>query len=365
MRNLFNVPDNYFLSHSVGCLPHVTPDVLQDTYFLPWREMGGAAWPAWMEILEDFRSGLSALFNTAIHNICPQTNVSSALTKIIHALPKRADRNTILCSVDDFPTIGFVLQQAERAGYTVRMVEGDPSNLVTWLNAMDDTVSIIHITHAFSNTSKLTPVKQLCDIARDKGIFSIVDIAQSAGILPIDLAALQPDFAIGTGVKYLCFGPGACFLYASDKMIETSQPIDVGWFSHEQPFEMNIRNFRYADTAMRFFGGTPSPAPFAMANAALKLWHEIGLDKTQGRAQNLLDRLASAAPNHMLVSPSASTERGGSCVIAPDDREAFRTALDARRIAFDERAEGFRFSVHGYTSDADIETLCEAFSKLR
>lgn len=313
-----------------------------------------------MEALDVFRAGLGDLIGADANNICPQTNVSSALTKIIHALPDRPGRKTILCSEEDFPTIGFVLKQAERAGFSVRFVTGDVCDPEAWTRQWDETVGIVHITHAFSNTSKLAPVRALCEAARRRGAVSIVDIAQSAGIVPVDLRSWQPDFAIGTGVKFLCFGPGACFLYASDEMIETCEPVDVGWFSHEDPFEMDIQSFRYAASAMRFFGGTPSPSPFILANAALALWREIGLENVQQQAQARLSGLVDQVPGDTLVSPRDPAARGGALVVGPKDRDAFRVAAAKAGLKCDERKHGFRFSVHGYTSDAE----CDAFARV-
>lgn len=362
MRERFHVPDNYFLSHSVGCLPIQAPDRLAESYFAPWRDKGGGAWPDWMDVLDRFRTSLAQLFGTHAHNICPQSNVSSALTKIIYALPDLGPRKTILCTEADFPTIGFVLKQAERMGFKVRFVTGDVSDPEAWINAWDDSVGIVHITHAFSNTSKLSPVARLCEVARARGAISIVDIAQSAGIVPIDLSLWAADFAIGTGVKFLCAGPGACYLYASNEMITSCQPIDVGWFSHEDPFEMDIHDFRYAESAMRFFGGTPSPAPFVMACSALDLWQKIGIERVQARAQMLLSRLADSVPERLLISPSDPRNRGGTLVVNPDNREALTDALQTASIRHDERRDGFRFSVHGYTHEDEIDRLGEVLN---
>ncbi len=360
MREHFHVPDNYFLSHSVGCLPKTASDQLKHSYFDSWSAEGGEAWPDWLGVLDTFRARLGALLGSPARNLCPQTNVSSGLTKLLYGLPDRGEKTTILCSAEDFPTIGFVLKQAERMGFHVRFMDGDVTDLNAWTDVWDDTVGLVHITHAFSNTSKLAPVAELCALARDRDAVSVVDIAQSAGAIPVALDQWRPDFAVGTGVKFLCFGPGACFLYASDDMIGSCAPIDVGWFSHEQPFEMNIHDFRYADSAMRFFGGTPSPAPFILANAALALWETLDPARVQARIQSHLDRLCAAvAPPH-LVSPRSSVARGGTLVINPNAPAAFRNRLAEHRIKCDERPGGFRFSVHGYTVDHEIDTLIDA-----
>lgn len=362
MRDHFHVPDNYFLSHSVGCLPKILPDHLNQAYFEPWKTLGGDAWPGWLDVLETFRARLGAMLGSPARNLCPQTNISSGLTKLLYALPDRGYKTTILCSEEDFPTIGFVLKQAERMGWRIRFLRGDVTDMKTWAEAWDDEVGLVHVTHAFSNTSRLAPVGELCALAREHGAISVVDIAQSAGAIPVDLSKWRPDFALGTGVKFLCFGPGACFLYASDEMIETSQPLDVGWFSHEDPFEMDIHDFRYADSAMRFFGGTPSPAPFGVANAALDLWDRVGPERVHAKIQEHLDLLCAAVPANWLVSPRERAARGGTLVIDPPDRDRLRASLNAANIRCDERKEGFRFSVHGYTETQEIERLAAIFA---
>ena len=359
MREHFHVPENYFLSHSVGCLPRIAPDRMSQEYLETWKTQGGDAWPGWLDVLESFRTRLGGLFGSPARNICPQSNVSSGLTKLLYALPVRGGKPTILCSEEDFPTTGFVFKQAERMGFRVKFVRGDVADLDAWLASWDESVGLVFITHAFSNTSKLAPVAELCDLARGRGAISVVDVAQSAGAVPVDFSVWQPDFAVGTGVKFLCFGPGACFLYASDEMIETCAPIDVGWFSHNQPFEMDINHFRYADSATRFFGGTPSPAPFVLANAAMEVWERVGLDHVHTQIQAHLNRLCDSVSDDRLVSPRLDGARGAAFVVNPEDRDLVRTALETNKILFDERREGFRFSVHAYTNDTDIHRLID------
>lgn len=359
MRDLFDVPDRYFLSHSVGCLPKSSREALNAHYFEPWGRLGGNAWPSWLAILEEYRSKLGALLGSGPETICPQTNVSSALTKIIYSLPAPSARNVILLSPQDFPTNGFVFKQAERAGYKLKFVDGDITNPEVWDKVIDSAVAIVHITHALSNKSHLLPVKHICESARDKEVVSIVDIAQSVGVVPIDVMDWQADFVIGTGVKFLCCGPGACFLYASIQMLETCRPVDVGWFSHENPIEMDIHDFRYAGDAMKFFGGTPSPAPYILANESLSILQHIGPHSLSNTIQKTLSLLTANLPEAMIKSPSNAGARGATLVLDPPDRDKLRTALNRQNILCDERAEGFRFSVHGYTSTSDLEELQE------
>lgn len=357
MRQFFHVPNNYFLSHSVGCQLKTLPSFIQKSYFEPWQNSGGDAWPAWLDILNLFRTKLASYLGVKQSDICPQTNVSSALTKVLYSLPKRTERKTILLSPNDFPTIGFALKQAEKSGYLLRFVKGDITDVQNWKDAMDASVQLVHITHAISNTSQLLPVKEICALAREKEIYSVVDIAQSVGIVPINLGDWDADFSIGTSVKFLCGGPGACFLYVNSNINEQCEPIDVGWFSHENPFEMDIHNFKYAPDALRFWGGTPSPAPFTAALHSLQFWQKPENKNASEITQTHLDLLSNTIPDAALVSPRNTNSRGGTLVVSPQKRLTLRTALADQNIKHDERKEGFRFSVHGYTPQDDVDLL--------
>lgn len=355
MRDHFDVPDTYFLSHSVGCLPRTVRDALQQSYLGPWQS--GTNWSDWMPMVEQFRAGIASLLCVTSAAICPQTNISSGLTKIIHALPHDPKRDVIVLSKQDFPTIGFVMILAERAGYRLRFIDGDPTDLAVWKAAIDAQTAIVHVTHALSDSSHLLPVADICAVTKKAGAISIVDIAQSLCAVPTPVATWDPDFVLGTGVKFLCAGPGACFLYAKPARWSDCEPVDVGWFSHENPFEMDIMDFRYAEDAMRFFGGTPSPAPLICANASMALWQSLDRPDVQAKIQTHLDSLMGSIPKAWRVSPVDAARRGATFVIKPTNPDKLAQSLTDQGILHDQRKTGFRFSVHGYTPDHDVEKL--------
>lgn len=361
MRELFHVPDNYFLSHSVGCLPKSARHELDRAFLGPWES--GTTWADWMPLIDTFRAGIGELLGVEAASICPQTNVSSGLTKIVYSQPFRPERSVIVLSRQDFPTIGFVMKQAERLGYRLRFIEGDPTDITSWKAAIDAETAFVHITHALSDSSHLLPVSSICALAKAVNATTIVDIAQSLGAVAVPVSAWDPDFVIGTGVKFLCAGPGACFLYARPDQIAASEPLDVGWFSHENPFEMDIGNFRYAADAMRFFGGTPSPAPLSLANAALDVWQSVDMSAVYARIQSQLNLLLSSISTEHLASPTRADARGATFVIKQAVRSGLHTELLDHGIQYDERKTGLRFSIHGYTSDAEIERLASLIAK--
>lgn len=362
-RAAFHVPDGaYFLSHSVGLQPRAATSALEQGFFTPWKVADARIWDHWLATIDAFRSGLGPLIGARAVDICPQTNISSALSKIMFSLPERARRKKIVLTEDDFPTVGFVAAQARRLGYELLLLPGGPrlADVDAWTPAFHEDVQLVIVTHVFSNIAVRAPVAEIARRAHERGVFSVLDLAQSAGAVPIDLAAWRPDFAVGTSVKYLCGGPGACFLWTEKETAARCSPLDVGWFSHEAPFEFDIRNFRYAEGALRYWGGTPSVAPFAIATAGFEALARFGVEAIFAHNQELLSRLIENLPKGAFLSHVKEGERGCSVVIDVRDLDRASKALDAAGVHHDSRKGGIRLSTHLYNDASDVRRAGEA-----
>lgn len=350
--DLFAKPDGiYLLSHSVG-LPLRDARYGVTDYFDTWERNPVNAWPQWLRDLKGFRSALAALLGGNPESLCPQANVSGGLAKILGSLLRTNRNPTILLSEDAFPSVGYV---CEHAGYNVRYIDraADPLDPATWASHFDD-VHMALITHVHSNTGEVSPVAEIVEAARKKYVVTIVDVAQSAGVIPIDVEAWRADFLVGSCVKWLCGGPGAGWLWANPKIIERCQPIDVGWFSHEEPFEFDIHNFRYAPDALRFWGGTPSVLPAIVARRSIEAITNIGITEIRRHNLALTDQLIEAL-GPLVVSPHDPAQRGGTVIVdAGANNEATLALLAAANIAADHRATGIRISPHIYNSPDDI-----------
>ncbi len=363
-KDLFEVPPGgpYLLAHSVGCLPARSRAAFNDTVLKPWAQKGGDAWPDWLAAIDDFRSALAQLLGGRLDDYCPQPNLSAALYSLLSALPRREGRNVIVASAHSFPSLGFVMQQADSLGLTLELIpeDRDPGDLDTWDQALRNDVAAVLVMHVHSNTNVASPIADIAEIARSRGIFSIIDVAQSAGILPIDVAALSADAIIGSCVKWLCGGPGAGFLWVDPASINDLHPRNVGWFSHEAPFEFDIRDFRYAPDARRFWGGTPSVAPCVLAASGIGLINEIGVPAILAHNRSLIAHIASQAPDH-LRPQFDRTARGGTICLQPGgDIDRMAAALTERNCKFDRRGETLRLSFHLWNDQTDADLVAEA-----
>lgn len=359
-REAFHIPGKrYFLTHSIGCQPKAHDAAVSAGYAEPWRAPQEDTWTPWLETIERFKTGLAPLIGARAEDLCVQTNVSGALAKILFSLPERGKRRKIVLTEDDFPTVGFVLAQAERMGYELCFLPGgqrlaDPE---VWTAALDAHTQMVLATHVFSNSSVMAPVAEICRVAREREVFSVLDVAQSAGGVIVDLDAWRPDFAIGTSLKYLCGGPGAAYLWADRKAAARCEPLDVGWFSHEAPFEFDIRSFRFAEGAARYYGGTPSIAPFAGASSAHAILGEVGMETIAAHNQALLARLIDALPRTSILSMTKTGAHGCGVMVKPKNTDKAAAALKDAQVFFDTRQNALRFSVHLYNSEDDVDAL--------
>lgn len=359
--------DIYLLNHSVGKLPRSTREIFEQEYFAPWENADGDPWQHWLAIIENFQSSLAQLFNGQAHEFCPQANISSALSKLLGALATSTDnRKTLLYSENDFPSTGFVIQQAKQLGFTPKVItkELDPQDLNVWNEHLTHEVAAVLIAHVHYNTSRLIDVEAITQLCRQRGIFSIIDIAQSAGIIPIDVQQWQADAVIGSSVKWLCGGSGAGYLWMKDEVAEQLTPSDVGWFSHQLPFEFDINHFKYHRGALRFWGGTPSVAPYCIATNGIKTVDTIGVKTIRAHNQQITQTLVDQLQEfgHRLNSPINAEARGGTLVIKLIDKyeQSIQKKLNQLNVKFDTRALGIRISPHIYNSQEQMHVLIQA-----
>lgn len=360
--NLFYVPENpYFLSHSVGCLPKSSEQFLADNLMMPWKTSGGDAWGNWLGVVDGFCLALSKLLGGQASEYCPQTNLSSGFSKFLQALPKPdPKRNRIVMDADAFPSMGFVVKGLESLGFKLVLLEHQvsQSQLQTWQDNLDESVLCALITHVHSNTGRVSDVTSITELCSQQGIYSAVDIAQSAGILAIDLTKWNADIVLGSCVKWLCGGPGAGYIWVNPKLINSLVPVDVGWFSHQNPFEWDIRHFECADSAKRFWGGTPSVAPYALALNGINTILDVGVAKVFEHNRVLAKPVVQAF-QPVLLTPINMSQTGGTLCLHLDDHSlnTLQQKLDGQACHYDTRGNTVRLSFHIYNSQRDVDVL--------
>ena len=351
---------NYLLNHSVGRPLKTSENDFAERFYEPWKKSNDEPWEKWLETINDFTLSLAKIFNAKQSEFCPQVNLSSGLTKILMSLKQvQKKKSVVLVSEIDFPGMGFALKKSLPEDCEIRFipVNEDITNSSIWDAYMTEDIDLVFVSHAYSNTGQLSPISDVISMARSRDIISILDIAQSAGIVPIDLTALKPDFMLGSSVKWLCGGPGAAYLWVNTERLSSCEPKDVGWFSHENPFEFDIHNFRYHDSALKFWGGTPVVAPFVIATNSINYFTKIGIKNIRKHNQALIAKTANEIDLEF-VSPRDEAIRGGTMILDfGSNQQKVLNHLQDNNIGVDLRSHGIRISPHIYNDEQDIDQL--------
>ena len=202
--------------------------------------------------------------------------------------------------------------------------------------------------------------------AHEVGAAVILDCYQSAGIVPVDLTALDVDFAVGGSVKWLCGGPANGWLYVRPDLVERLRPTYTGWQAHARPFAFD-EEMVFANGAARFLTGTPNPGAHMAGTAGYDLIEEIGVERIREnslRQTQLLIDLADAAGFEVPRprDPAAPRRRGH---VAVPDGAAVYAELEARGILCDFRpGAGIRLGPHFFTTDEELRFAVEQIAQI-
>ncbi|MBT1445270.1 aminotransferase class V-fold PLP-dependent enzyme [Shewanella sp. JM162201] len=374
-KSQFYLPEGrYLLNHSVGRPLLSAKAGFEADFWRPWCDSGREPWGHWLNAIEAFREALARLFDGDKADFCPQVNLSSALTKLLMSHPRlnRVGARVLMCE-EDFPSMGFAVQKALPKAQIRFIPQGqDLTDANVWQQYLDAELDLVFISHAFSNLGVLAPVADIVGRCRELGVLSLVDVAQSAGVVPLSLTELAPDFLIGSSVKWLCGGPGAAYLWVNPVRINECEPIDVGWFSHENPFEFNIHHFQSHPSALKFWGGTPSVAPFVLASHSINWFANLGEKYVRAHNQALVSMLydlmhqygasdsAVSSTSKLMVSTVPAERRSGTAILDfGDDNDVVMARLSEANISVDKRRYGLRVSPHLYNDGADIAAFID------
>ena len=153
-------------------------------------------------------------------------------------------------------------------------------------------VKLFAFTHISNTLGTVNPVADLCAKARKLGIVTLVDAAQSAGHLPVDVQAIGCDFLAFSGHK-ICGPTGIGALYARAERLAEMPPYQGGG---EMIVTVDFYKTTYKQAAQRFEAGTPDISGAIGLHAAMDYLDAAGRDKIfahdQALAQYTYERLA-------------------------------------------------------------------------
>ena len=354
-----------------SCSQGVLTDVVRDAYgsYLEHWETRGAPWDYWVEQTEAVRASFADLVNATADEIAVTTSLSAGLSSVLSGF-EPGERNRIVVSDLEFPTVGQIAHAQELRGWEVIHVPASDDGTVTvegFEAAIDERTALVATTYVCYCNGVRQPVDGIVRAARAQGALVFLDAYQATGAIPIDVRALDVDFLATGSLKYLLGSAGLGFLYARAELARTVLPTQTGWFADANIFEMDISDYSPASNARRFESGTP-PIPAIYAGVAgIELMKEVGVAATETHVRNLNDRLISGLDelDARVVTPRDPTKRGPLIAVGSTDAELLVEKLAAARIVASSREGNLRLSAHCYNARDDIDEVIEALARHR
>ena len=352
---------NYLVSNSLGAMPRTVPDRLAE-YVDQWAELGVRAWAqGWWEMPVTVGDEIAPLIGAAPGQVAMLPNVTATQAAVISALDYTAPRDTIVMTGLDFPSVRYVYQGlATRLGARIRLVPSDDGIAIETdrlIEAIDERTRLVAISHVLFRSAYIVDVAAVCRRAHEVGALVSLDAFHSVGVLPVDVGALGVDFLAGGVLKWLCGGPGGCFLYASPEATRSLRPAMTGWQAHARPFAFE-EGMEHATGAWRWLGGTPAIPALYAASEGPKIIRRAGIGRIREKSMRQTARLVELADEHgyPVRAPREPERRGGT--VAFDIPNAYEVAqyLLAREVIVDYRpGAGIRIAPHFYTTDDELE----------
>ena len=362
----------YMISHSLGPMPRRAQAALAE-FTTTWATRGIRAWEeGWWDMPITCGNLIASIIGAPQGRVVMHQNVTICQQIVTSCFDWSGPRNKLVTDGLNFPSNDYIYHALSRQGAQIVSVaspDGMTIPLEDILAAIDDRTQLVSISHVAFRSSYLQDLAAITARAHEVGAYIIADLYQSAGIVPLDVVALNLDFATGGSVKWLLGGPGAGYLYVRQDLNAQLQPAATGWAAHAHPFEFVNGPIDYAPDIHRFLNGTPNVPAMYSARSGYEIVNEIGVAAIREKSQRQTQRLIALADEAGLTvrSPRNPAARGGAIILdVPNGREV-TAELIRRHILVDFRpGAGIRIAPHFYTTDDEIaHTIHELASIVR
>ncbi len=342
-------PGIYLANHSLGRPPDRSMEDVRAALEAWYRDLGGA-WDFWMAGRERFRALTASLLNVEPKSIVPKTSAGQGLRAVLNSF---SGKPRVLTSDAEFDSLDFILRVYRDQG-RIRLKTAPFAAF-----EFQSSDLLVVSTVAFRTGLIFPALEKTIEEARKAKALVLLDVYHHAGALPLDLAALDADFAVGGSYKYLRGGPGACWLYVHPRH-HRRVTLDTGWFAKKDVF-----SYQRPDPPQFAAGGDawlestpPVLAPF-QALAGLEMTLELGVERIRrynlGQKQFLASRLGCEG---------AGQDHGAFVSIVHPDAGTISQKLEEEGVTTDARGECLRICPDYLNSRAELERAAALIQNL-
>ncbi|HEY0753443.1 MAG TPA: aminotransferase class V-fold PLP-dependent enzyme [Ktedonobacteraceae bacterium] len=362
----------YFNTGTFGPLPTCAIEAMQGQLEAELRggRLGAASFERMKETYQTTRDTLARLLNADEKEIALTANTGEGLNIISYGLNWQPGDEIITTNHEHISLLAPLYQLRARYGVVIRVADLGLRAELPVLKAVADLVTprtrLIAISHVTWSTGSRLDVAEVGYMGREHGIPVLIDGAQSAGAIPLDLPALGVDFYALPGQKWLCGPDGTGALYARHEALEYVTSTYVGYWSAE---DAHAVEWKLQMNAKRFeVGGRQTAAVAAQGRTLTWLEQTVGHDWLFARIAEL-NRYAAqalpAVPGLSLLSPQPGASGLLSFSLEGRDSNEVVTYLSEQHhisIRSIPDNSSLRISTGFYNTEEEVDTLVGALT---
>lgn len=323
---------------------------------------------AYSRTLDEARKSIADAIGAPSHSVALTHSTSEGIGIIAAGIDWKPGDEVIITELEHSSGIAPWLYLAKEKGVHVVTVPGTGGvvDAAAVAERMTPRTRLICISHVAYGSGAVLPIEQISRMAEERNVWVLVDGAQAAGHVPVDVTALGCHFYALPGQKWLLGPEGTGALYVREDLVEAISPTRVGWASvrDEGP---GVFTHAVRSDARRFETGTIHAPAFASLTASIELLTRIGWERLFAHAKALAHSAReqiSQLPGIHIVSPSVAPSGLLTFTVegVHDDQLVARLWSQHRVVVRSVPAptRGVRASFHVFNNDNDVERLCEA-----
>jgi selenocysteine lyase/cysteine desulfurase len=376
LRRLVSGAEEVAYFQTSGHSLKLTPALEETIHWLRFQSQGPAL-PAigerMRQMLDATRARVARTVNADASEIMLNENTTVGINLVANGVDWRPGDVVILTTHEHPGNRLPWYNAAQRYGVELRFLAPPPDD-DQFAQALDDLIDartrLVSLSHVSRHTGRRFPVAALIDVAHRRGVPVLVDGAQAVGAIPVDVRALDCDFYVFGGHKYVMAPQGTGAFYVRHDRIEWLRPSWIGSRS-QQTMDAEGR-MTLLDSAARFEFGTRNWSDHAGFGKALEIWESIGWRVVFEHIAAYTDRLKQAlleVPGVVLHTPLPYEQSSGIVTFHignADSLALYRTLLDRCRIllspvdALEFGVPGLRVAAHVFNTHGEIQRLVTA-----
>ena len=368
----------YLNTGTAGPLARVTQEALEAGGRFDYETGRGtfSGFPVLMADIERLRADFASLMGAGESEVALTHHTTGGINIVAHGLTWRAGDEIVTTSAEHEGGLLPLYVLKRRHGVVVKVVDLGPGDSAEEARsklgaAIGPRTRLLAVSHVNWNTGLRMPIESLAATARERGVLTLVDGAQSAGAVPLALGSSGVDFYAVPAQKWLCGPEGIGALYVRTASLAFLEPTFIGFFSLPDASSYDLSgHFMPAPGARRFEVGTVyRPAVKAMCANLQWQSEQLGFAWIHARIARLAERARAALLSVPEVEMVTRADAGSGLVtfgLRGYDPRRVMVELEKSGVVLRSlrHPEALRISTGFYNNDEDIARLVEGLEAI-